>query len=67
MGANLMAKEEEYRRLADECLILANKIDSRDARAFLLRMAEAWLRLADEERPAGPQRRPIQARVKEIR
>ena len=64
MGANLMAKEDEYRRLADECLILTNTIDSRKARAFLLRMAEAWLHLADEERPNGPQRRQIQARVK---
>jgi hypothetical protein len=63
MGANVMAKEDEYRRLADECLILANKIDSKDARAFLVRMAEAWLRVADQERPAGPQRRQIQAKV----
>jgi hypothetical protein len=54
MGANLIAKEEEFRRLADECLNLANQIDSREARAFLLRMAEAWLRLADEKRPSGP-------------
>jgi hypothetical protein len=49
------AKEKEYRRLADDCLILANAIDSREARAILLRMAEAWLRLADQERPIGPQ------------
>jgi hypothetical protein len=61
MGANLMAKEEKYRQLADECLILANKIDSREARALLLRMAEAWLRLADEERPTAPRRRQVQA------
>jgi hypothetical protein len=27
-------------------------------------MAEAWLHLADEERPNGPQRRQIQAKVK---
>jgi hypothetical protein len=60
-----MAKEDEYRRLADECLSLANTIDSREARALLLRMAETWLRLADQERPTGPPRRQIQANVKE--
>jgi hypothetical protein len=48
-----MAKEEQYRRLADECLTSANKIESRDARGLLFRMAEAWLRLADEERSIG--------------
>ena len=58
-----MAKGEEYRRLADECLTLVNKIDSREARALLLRMAEAWLRLADREHSSGPQRRQIQAKV----
>jgi hypothetical protein len=61
-----MAKEDEYRRLADECLSVANTIDSREARALLLRMAETWLRLADQEGPpTGPQRRQIQAKVKE--
>jgi hypothetical protein len=58
-----MARQEEYRRLADECLVLANQIDSREARALLLRMAETWLRLADEERPAGPQRRQFHAKL----
>jgi|HubBroStandDraft_2_1064218.scaffolds.fasta_scaffold1433491_1 hypothetical protein len=64
MGGQLMAKEEEYRQRADECLNLANQIDSREARAFLLRMAEAWLHLADEERPSGPAR---QKRLRPLR
>jgi len=48
-----MAKEEQYRWLVDECLTSANKIESRDMRGLLFRMAEAWLRLADEERAIG--------------
>jgi hypothetical protein len=48
-----MAKEEQYRRLADECLTSANEIESPDARGLLFRMAEAWLRLAEEERTIG--------------
>jgi len=59
-----MAKEEEYRQRADECLTLANQIDSRETRAFLLRMAKAWLHLADEERPSGPAR---QKRLRPLR
>jgi hypothetical protein len=48
-----MAKEEQYRRLADECLTSANKVESPDTRGLLLRMAKAWLHLADEERAIG--------------
>ena len=64
-GFGIMSKGEHYRELADECLNLANSIDSREARALLLRMAEAWLRLADRERATAPQRRQVRAKVKE--
>ena len=50
IGGRSHAKEQQYRRLVDECLTSANKIESRDTRGLLFRMAEAWLRLADEER-----------------
>jgi hypothetical protein len=54
-----MSKEEEYRRLADQCLMLANKSDNRRSRAILLHMAEVWLRLADQQRSIGLQGRQI--------
>jgi hypothetical protein len=44
-----MSKEEKYRRLADECLMEANRSDSGRTRAILFNMAEEWLRLALQE------------------
>jgi CRP-like cAMP-binding protein len=37
-------------------LEVANRRDSRGARAVLFHMAEEWLHLADQERSTGPQR-----------
>ncbi len=42
-----MAKAETYRRYATECLELASD-SGPEARAVLLQMAHAWLRLADK-------------------
>jgi hypothetical protein len=39
---------EDYRAHAVECLQLANEATSPSARAALLRMAEAWMRLYDQ-------------------
>ena len=44
-----MSKDEKYRQLADQCLMEANKSDSRRTRAVLHHMAEEWLRLALQE------------------
>jgi hypothetical protein len=62
-----MAKDEDYRRLADQCLMLANKCGSRQARAILLHMAQEWMRLADKERSTAPQRLQIEPKLKPIR
>ena len=43
---NLVIKQDEYRQFALHCLELANTAARAD-RAHLLRMAEAWLDLAD--------------------
>jgi hypothetical protein len=49
-----MAAAENYRRLAAECLTLAQQLTDPDDRAKMLEMAEAWRRLArwseDQER-----------------
>ena len=44
---NLVIKQDEYRQFALHCLELANTAASLADRAHLLRMAEAWLDLAD--------------------
>jgi hypothetical protein len=43
-----MARPEEYRRYARECLELASVSRVPRARAALRRMAQVWLRLAQE-------------------
>lgn len=53
MKAYQVKSAPEYRQLGDECRSLAATMDSDDHRAVLLRMAEAWDRLAaDSERPS---------------
>jgi hypothetical protein len=43
-----MSKAEVYRGHAQACLAMAERMDSQDA-AMLLKIAEAWLKLAEEE------------------
>ena len=62
-----MAKDEDYRRLADQCLMLANKSGSRRVRAIMLHMAQEWMRLAEKERSTTPQRLQIVPKVKPMR
>jgi hypothetical protein len=40
-------KEAEYREYAEEMLLLAKQTDEPSERGTLLRMAEAWLKLAE--------------------
>ena len=42
------AKSEQYRRFAQECLLLARNAEDERARASLLHMAQVWFRLAEE-------------------
>jgi len=44
-----MAKSEQYRRFARECMEMAGMFVSERARAALVHMAQVWLRLADEK------------------
>ncbi len=41
-----VASSEEYRRFAQECLVLARNAEDERARASLLHMAQVWFRLA---------------------
>jgi hypothetical protein len=43
-----VARSEEYRRFAQECLLLARGAEEERARASLLHMAHVWFRLAEE-------------------
>jgi hypothetical protein len=43
-----MASRIEYRRQAEDCLLLAERADSPEAHSFLMMMAAAWHRLAQE-------------------
>ena len=60
-----MSKDEKYRQLADQCLMEANRSDSRRTRAVLHHMAEEWLRLARRE--AEQQLAALQERQEEPR
>jgi hypothetical protein len=39
-----VASSEEYRRFAEECLVLARNAEDERARASLLHMAQVWFR-----------------------
>jgi hypothetical protein len=53
-GNGVMAKPEDYRRYAAECLRLAQRIENWPEKAMLLQMAETWRRLAEQaERPSA--------------
>jgi len=41
-------KSDQYRRFAQECLLLARDAEDERARASLLHMAQVWFRLAEE-------------------
>jgi hypothetical protein len=43
------ARAEEYRRLAQECLVAARSASTEEARNTLLEMARNWFRLAQEQ------------------
>jgi hypothetical protein len=48
-GATVVGnKEDEYRRLARECLRVAHTIVTEEARLALVEMARVWTRLADD-------------------
>jgi hypothetical protein len=58
-GTGVVAsRADEYRRRAQQCLVMARTFGDHDARIILSYMAEAWLRLADLAAPEQ-QRRPI--------
>jgi hypothetical protein len=45
-----MARAQDYRRLATECLRLAQQVSNPSDRAMLLQMAERWRELSDKGR-----------------
>jgi hypothetical protein len=52
---------ERYRRLARECLTVADTFPSGEQRYVLLQMAQVWQRLADDyaDRLVRPQAKPL--------
>jgi hypothetical protein len=49
-------RAEEYRRLEQECLVAARTISTGSTRAMLIRMAQVWERLANEQEAADHER-----------
>jgi hypothetical protein len=43
-----MERSEQYRRFAEECVLIARAAKSPTSQAVLLQMAQVWLRLAQE-------------------
>ncbi len=48
-----MAKENEYRKNAAETMHLVQRVSSTEDKSRLLKLAEAWLDLADRARKIG--------------
>jgi hypothetical protein len=42
-------RADQYRRLAGDCLALADSMSTEDARRSLIEMAQVWTRLAEEQ------------------
>jgi hypothetical protein len=42
-----MARSEEYRRLAADCVRIAQQTENQETKALLLHMAEKWRELAE--------------------
>jgi hypothetical protein len=53
-GNRVMASADEYRRHASECVRLAQEAQTASDKALLLRMAETWLRLAEQAETREP-------------
>jgi hypothetical protein len=47
-GHSCVSKSDQYRRFAQECLLLARDAEDDRARASLQHMAQVWFRLAEE-------------------
>jgi hypothetical protein len=59
LGENTMSKEDDYRQNAANSMRLAQRASSCEDKGRLLRLAEAWLDLADRVHGAAKQlRRP---------
>jgi hypothetical protein len=43
-----LVRSQQYRRYAQECLVLARNAEDERVRASLLQMAQVWFRLAEE-------------------
>ena len=56
-----VASSEEYRRFAQECLVLARNAEDERTRASLLHMAQVWFRLAKERVNEADERRSAES------
>lgn len=60
-----MKKVIDYRKHADDCLRLAKQMEQADHREMLLKMADTWLKMAQEraaeieKKPSPPRHRTI--------
>jgi hypothetical protein len=55
----MAGKADEYRHHAQECLEAASRIHSEEERSILLRIAQTWQHLADQEEVGSPTGRPV--------
>jgi hypothetical protein len=56
----MSGRSDEYRRLARECLAIAARIVTQEARSALIEMARVWSRLADEQDAVLPRQPAVQ-------
>jgi hypothetical protein len=49
-----MGRADDYRRLARECLKLAQTASAEEARLTFIEMARVWTRLVDEQEAGNP-------------
>ena len=56
----MASKAEEYRQHADECLDAAQRIQNAEERAILIRIAQRWIKLVDQEDVAATAAQQVQ-------
>jgi len=56
-----VSKSDQYRRLAQACLLLARDAEDEQARASLRHMAHVWFRLGEERVSETNERQPAES------
>jgi hypothetical protein len=60
-GGACVSRSEDYRRYAQECLVLARNAEDQRTQALLLHMARVWFRLAEEHENETDEKQSVES------